>query len=223
MTLPRRAFFLLLAFAAGWGSSAQGWPFGGAQRERVATLERQLAELRLKTALLKERRRVARIDVVAREDDPTARGGVRTRFRFTEVDERGHPLAPGQEFQIEGDLLYVDAQVIKFDDSFVEDHDLLRGSTLLLFRRLFGEFQAPSEGFPIDAVGVRPRAYSAEDDGAFEAALWKDFWDYANQPEIARASGVRAMHGEAPYMKLRADKHYLIELRSSEGLVIRPE
>ena len=36
----------------------------------------------------------------------------------------------------------------------------------------------------------------------FEKDLWKRFWDLANDEKLARESGVRAIHGDAPYMRL---------------------
>ena len=53
--------------------------------------------------------------------------------------------------------------------------------------------------------------------------LWSRFWDYANDPSLARSKGVRALHGEAPFIELRPGKSYSIELRSSGGLSIQAE
>ncbi|RMH04421.1 MAG: hypothetical protein D6702_03280 [Planctomycetota bacterium] len=207
---------------------AAGWLAGRGRGEdphlaRIAELERQVQDLEFRIELLRERRRVAILDRIEQAPSEQRPGGVRTRFRFREVDPAGATLGREQEFEIEGDLVYLDAQVIKFDDEFVERRDLLRGSTLLLFRRLFGEYQTPAEGFPIDTAGVRPAAYGGDagPDAAFQEELWRDFWRYANDPAVARQSGVRAMHGEAPYVKLAPGRAYEIQLRTSGGLTIR--
>ncbi len=191
---------------------------------RVAELEQERGQLLRKIAFLKERQRVARIEVLEQFEDQSAQSGQRTRIRFLELDREGNPFGPGQEFAIDGDLLYVDAQVIKFDPDFAFDQGLESGSTLLLFRRLFGEFQAPVDGFVLDHVGIHPPAWSAEEGGnEFTAELWQGFWDYANRPEVLRRSGVHAMHGEAPSIKVENGRSYLLELRSSDGLSIRAE
>ena len=44
-----------------------------------------------------------------------------------------------------------------------------------------------------------------------------------NDPELAASKGVRAIHGEAPFIELREGKTYRIELRSSGGLSIQAE
>jgi hypothetical protein len=52
----------------------------------------------------------------------------------------------------------------------------------------------------------------------FERTIWNNFWQYANDPELAKSAGIRALHGEAPSMKLEQGRLYEIELRASSGL-----
>ncbi len=216
---------LLVVFACAAGGFLAG---SGALKDdtehlaRIAELEQQLRGAELRLDLLRHRERVAILDQVDQGPSETRPGGERTAFRFREVGPDGAPLGQAQRFQVEGDLVYLDAQVIKFDDDFVEQRDLERGSSILLFRRVFGEHQAPVDGFPIDAVGARPMAYpGAEGPSDFHEELWADFWRYANDPEVARRSGVRAMHGEAPSIQLVPGNTYQVELRSAGGLSIR--
>ncbi|MCH2102073.1 MAG: hypothetical protein MK209_09145 [Planctomycetes bacterium] len=92
-----------------------------------------------------------------------------------------------------------------------------------MFRRLFGEFRAPAEGFALDSLPRPPASYSAEEGpDLFTTELWGNFWEYANRPEVLERTGVRAMHGEAPYIRLENGRSYQIELRNSEGLTIKP-
>ena len=190
---------------------------------RVVEQDQQIESLETALRFLKVDHRVAQIAVVdqtpATDDSPSL-----TSFRFVEVDAGGEPLEEPQLFTIEGDLLYVDAWVVKFDDEHVEADDPLRSTSICLFRRLFGEFQQPNEGFELDGIGSRPRAYSRGDDMTdLERDLWENFWDYANQPQRAAELGVRAAHGEAPSMRLRPDKLYRLVLRASDGLSIIAE
>lgn len=189
----------------------------------VQRLAGEVAKRELQLKFLRERRRVARVDQVVRTPDPSAPGGALTSFRFQEVRGDGAPAGPAQSFTIQGDVAYFEALVVKFDDAFVERNDLLKGSSLLLFRRVFGEHQAPADGFPLDAAGQRPPGYEPDAEGAapFHRDLWSRFWEYALDPEVARQAGVRAMHGEAPFIKLAPDREYEIELRTSEGLILR--
>jgi len=192
--------------------------------QRISELEQEVSQKEMQLDFLRERRRIARIEVLEQREDAGRPGGMVTRFQFLELDPSGKPYNEGNWHEIDGDLLYIEALVIKFDDSFVESNDLLRGSSLLLFRRLFGEYQNPADGFAIDSVGQFPRAYSPEEGAPpFHRDLWKRFWDYALNPDIVRESGVRAMHGEAPFIKLAPGKTYDVELRTSGGLTIRTQ
>jgi hypothetical protein len=220
--------FALAGGAAAWwffvprGDPADKLRIGALELE-VGRLEGEVARRELQLQYLRERKRVARVDQVEAAADAASPVGVTTRFRFQELDEAGQPVGPAQTFALHGDLAYFDALVVKFDDRFVESNDLLRGSSLLLFRRIFGEHQRPADGFLIDTVGQRPAGYpeTQAEQAEFHRDLWRRFWDYALDPEVARQAGVRAMHGEAPFVKLVPGRAYEIELRLSEGLVVR--
>lgn len=190
----------------------------------LAAKEKEVARLDTAVRLLKVDRRVARIDVLE-QWKPDGGDRVHTKLRFVEVDESGQPIGEPKVMTIDGDVLYVDYWVVKFDDSFVEQGaDPLRGASICLLRRLFGEFQQPSEGQVVDPAGQRPVAYGR---GAplsdFERDLWANFWHYANDREKAESAGVRAAHGEAPSIKLMPGKSYRIVIRSSGGLAVEPE
>lgn len=202
--------------------------------EQIAALSQDLEaseararELEAALALLKVDHRLAHIEVLDQQVEPGATPDdperVRTRVRFTELDAEGQPIGEGRELEIEGRRIYVESLVIKFDDRFVEQSDALRGTSICLFRRLFGEEQRPNEGVPLDAEGVQPIVYSGDDPNPLHGLLWRRFWDYANDPDLARSQGVRAIHGEAPFIEMRPGKTYRVELRSSGGLTIQAE
>lgn len=175
---------------------------------------------RLDTALrlLMVDQRVARIHVTDQQRDE-ATGKIRTRFEFVELDPAGEPLVEPRQFAIEGDILFVDAWVVKFADDYIRKADLHRAS-LVLFRRLFGEFQTPEDAYVLDTVGQRPDAYGVGELSSFEKLIWSEFWTIANDPARAAELGIRAAHGEAPSIRLMADQSYLLQLRASDGLSI---
>jgi len=192
--------------------------------QQVADLKQQVQHLEAALRLLKVDHRLARLTVEDQREAPDRPGGLQTDVTFQELDGEGEPLGNERSFTVDGKVAYVDALVIKFDDKYVEEGDTLRGTSLCLFRRLFGEYQFPSEGFPLDTEGQRPLPYAADDaDPGFESRLWSKFWDYAHDPDAVAAAGVRAMHGEAPYMELRPGRSYRVELRASGGLSVEPE
>ncbi len=190
----------------------------------VAEQEVALKALELANRLLKVSHRVARLEVLAQGAPVEAPASVRTTVRFTELGADGEPLGPGQELTVEGKSVYVESLVIQFDERYVEQGDALRGTSLCLFKRLFGENQSPSQGPPLDSAGQLPLVYGGDTTvDPVHAALWERFWDYANDPALAKSLGVRALQGEAPYVEARVGKTYRLELRASGGLVIEAE
>jgi hypothetical protein len=142
--------------------------------------------------------------------------------------------APGTEtptfsrsMTIPGEEFYVDAMVVKFERQFVDVGDGLRGKSLLLFRRMFGDQQKPVDGVPLfePAPNGPPIPVQLEVDpvpGDFERAIWSRFWDLANDPDKAKAEGVRVAQGEAPHVKAVEGQVYKLTLRASGGLEITP-
>lgn len=197
------------------------------EESRVVIEEKtkHIQELRVRLALLKIDHRVARIEVVSQEKVPGDPPKTMTTIRFIEYDQEGEPVGEEQEVTIEGTRLYLESLVIKFEDDYVEAGEFLRGTSICLFNRIFSEHVAPVDGEELDQRSTHPDAYEGGDseDEMFQAELWEKFWDYANDPEAAAAKGVRAIHGEAPFMEIRPGRSYKVELRSSGGLSIRPE
>lgn len=189
-------------------------------------LEAKLREIqRLDTALrlLKTDHRMAQIDVISQQGSEKTKD-LATRFSFVELDKAGKQIDKPKEFTIEGDVVYVDAFVAKVTDEAVEVADPVRSASFCLFRRVFGEFQQPKDGFPLDPMGGQPAAYRAgREPSDFEREIWSKFWHYANNPEEAQKKGIRAAHGEAPFHKLVPGKRYKVLLRSSGGLSFSPE
>ncbi len=192
--------------------------------EKSAEIERLTKEnqkLNLAIRLLKIDHRVAEITVLEQHEENDRPV---TKFQFAELTKDGSPTGDSKVFTVEGDMVYVDAWVIKYADELVEAADPLRATSVCLFRRIFGEYQEPSEGFALDPAGSRPSVYSQGDQmSPMERDLWANFWEYANNPVKAKKAGVRAAHGEAPSIRLQVGKRYRVELRASGGLSIVPE
>jgi uncharacterized coiled-coil protein SlyX len=196
---------------------------------RIAELNRavhdrelEIDKLNASMRLLKVDMRVADVAVVRQEHDRTT-GELLTDFRFQETTAEGRPIAEPRMFRIAGDLLYLDFWIVKFDDHFIEEADLDRSTNLCLFRRLFGEFQEPHDGYTLDEVGSLPAPYGQpETMSEFERQVWNEFWNIATDPQRAAMMGIRAAHGEAVAIKLRTGKRYRVTLRASDGLSVGP-
>ena len=114
----------------------------------VEQKEQEIRELEVSLRLIKVDRRMARIDVLEQGPDPSDPSRTVTRVRFVELGPDGVPIGEGREFTIEGKVLYVEGLVIKFDDTYVEGGDFLRGASLCLFRRPVGEPECRGQDAP---------------------------------------------------------------------------
>ena len=201
---------------------------GRAMQRQLAERDAQIRDLTARNQaleaavrLLRHTERRARLVVL--DQSPGPEGHQRTRVRFTELDSQGDPVGEPRELTLDGDEVYVDTLVVKFEDDFVTAGDALKGKALLLFRRIFTDRKRPAEGEVLDKEGQIPQSYAAERaPTAFERELLARFWELANDPEEAKKRGVRALHGEAVSARLRKDRVYSITLRSTGELTIQP-
>lgn len=200
------------------------------REQQVASLSTELEEKsaqldRLETAmrLLKLRHRIAHLRVVSQETPPDSDRVVST-IEFYEVNDDGAPISEERKtFEIEGDRVYVECLVAKFEDKYIERADLDRSTAICLFQRIFGEFQEPQDGYPVDNVGSSPTSYARGGKmSEFEQQIWSDFWNIASDRERAAELGIRAAHADAPSTRVKEDETYELELRATGEFSIRP-
>jgi len=211
-----KLLFLVLLVVAG---------VAGLMFQRRDTTVAQLSDARQKNEQLKQvvqrleaERRVADVIVTGQK----AEGGVQmTTLLFVEYARDGSTL-PARRFTIDGNVAHVDAVVVKFDRDFVQDNDPLRGHSLALFTRLYGENQPPEKGFLIDTPGEIPDVYRSPDPYAsdFERELWSNFWKLADDEAYRKSRGVRVAQGEGVWVPFHPDKLYTLTLDSDGGLNI---
>jgi multidrug efflux pump subunit AcrA (membrane-fusion protein) len=189
----------------------------------IDKLNANIKKLELALRYLKIDHRVARFTAVDQTKDD-ATGEIRSLIEFVELNDEGHPIDTPRQFSLPGDTVYIDGWVVKFDDKYVEQADLERGTSLLLFKRIFGSGQKPDEGYPLDEFGSAPHAYARGGKMSdFEKKIWDDFWNIANDSARAKQLGIRAAHGGAPFMKVEKGKSYKILLRASGDPTIVPD
>lgn len=193
------------------------------QTDEIEEKDREIQRLDIALRMHKMQRRLARIAVLDVEED-AASGETFAVIEFTELNDTGDPIGEPKQFRLKGDLIYVDCLVVKFDDKYVEQADMERGTSICMFNRIFGEFQQPSEGFSLDKPGQQPNAY---DRGGriseLEKQIWADFWSIANDPEKSAEMGIRTLHGDAVSIKVIKGKAYHIFVRASGGPEIEVE
>ena len=220
--LALAAFVLLAIGAAAGGIYLAEKLYYGPLREQ----QRLVANLKTIVEQLTRDFRMAEVAVVSQTP-------LTTTFKFVEVNAQGVPVAPPKTFTVNGAEVYFDALVIKFEEPFkplnelpLKQQDLaapLMHKAIIFFRRVFSDRQKPEEGFPLDAPGQAPVPYRrGAPASAFEQRLWAQFWELANDPQLAKEHGVRAAHGQAVSMKLQPGKYYVLEQRLTGDMTIRP-
>jgi hypothetical protein len=210
----------------------------------LATTKTELEKTLVAMKLLKVTSRLARLTVLDQQPAPAAEAAspaeptadaaaaprgeqpaanVVTKIEFVEVNDNGDPIGEPRQFDIKGDMVYIDYLRVTFDDKYIEESDLDRSTAIALFQRIFGEHQEAAEGFTLDEVGSRPTAYGRGTEmSEFEKKIWGDFWLIANEPERAAQLGINAAHSNAVGMRVRPGMTYEVELRTTGDMTIRP-
>jgi hypothetical protein len=189
--------------------------------QQVEELQQQKRQLQQIVRRLSDESRVAEVLVT---DQKTVNGVEQTTLLFVEYARDGSTLPP-KEFTISGDQAHIDAMVIKFDHDFVEKDDPLRGHSLALFTKLYGENQSPDHAFTIDKPGEIPDYYRGIDPqvSQFEQGLWTNFWKLVDDPAYRQEKGVRVANGQGLWGPFDPDKLYTITIESNGGLNISNE
>lgn len=148
-----------------------------------------------------------------------AHGEIESVVRFVQTAP-GHPkqIVSEQLFTVPGEIVHFDALLIKFNDEYVKDG---KGRALYLWRRVYGEFDAPADGTTIEVPGSAPERYyditktlKINDRDVF----WEAVWELANDPQQLSSYGITAVYGEAIYFKLAPDKLYHFKI-SPQGQI----
>jgi hypothetical protein len=185
------------------------------QGQEIEALHTEVDKLNTSLKLLKVENRVARLTAVDQTKDEET-GEISTLIEFVELNDEGHPIDNPKQFRINGDIVYIDGWVVKFDDKYVENADLEKGTALILLKRIFGSGQKPDDGYPLDEVGSAPRAYARGGKMSdFEKGIWDNFWSLAASPDKWPELGIRNLSGDAKYTKVTKGKSYRFSIRST--------
>lgn len=136
-------------------------------------------------------------------------------------EEQGPPQTlPPRTFVVRGENTHIDAMVIKFDPQLVGEGDPLRGASIALFTRIYGDATAPDEAERIDTPGVVPAVYRGADPqiSKFELELWRNFWTLATDEAARKERGVRAVVGQGLWEPLKPNTLYTVTLEANGGL-----
>jgi len=195
------------------------WSEDAKRAAEIHKLKKQNEQLECFVQRLTTEKRVADMVVCGQKKNGSA--VEETSLMFVEYDGQGGQLPP-RYFTIKGNVAHIDALVIKFEQDFIKAGDPLRGHSLVLFHRLYGDYQAPADGFMIDMPGKPPEVYRTPTRSPaaseFETQLWQDFWKLADDEAYRKEKGVRVAMGESPWTRFYPDKVYTLTLQADGGL-----
>lgn len=146
-------------------------------------------------------------------EQETRDGTLYTRLLFvvTDPEDQTRRLLE-KEYEIEGDVIHFDALIVRFNPVVVMDG---KEKTLYLWRRIYGENQTPSEGFPIEIEGEEPKRYAEFFDKLNirqREMFWDEIWKLANDPQHLSAAGIEAIYGQGVYTQVRPGLIYVFNL-----------
>jgi hypothetical protein len=209
----------------------------------VKRLEKQKEGLLAYAKQLSASRRVAQVDVVRQTVDPS---GCRVSELVWREIAPGGSIGPTRSITALGHLVYFEGAVIKFDYEPIGHDAPEQRTSLVLFRRVFGDCQMPmsvaeldraaplvtgraTEGasptphasfVPDNVVGPDASMYAGPP-RRMEADLWALFWRLIDDPRLARSYEVRVAQIEAPAVPVREGDVWEITLDAAGGLNLR--
>ena len=207
-----------------------GWWWYRKEGEKDRTIEEQkriIAALGQKLDRSWADELVADVRVSAIGKDPNT-GEPNMKLTFAQYAPGTEKPTLTKSMTLVGEEFFVDALVVRFDRELVENGDGMKGKSLLMFRRMFGDRQKPVDGVPLyrtadDVKLVIPEQLQVDPTPSpFEQQVWQKFWTFANDPKTAGEAGVRVAQGEAVHVKPVTGQVYKITLRSSAGLELQP-
>ena len=215
-TLVKLCFLSLLVVAGAAGLYYQQRNTTAAKLDEAVRKTEQLQQV---VRHLQAERRVADVIVT---DQRVVDGVQKTTLLFVEYARDGTTPLPAKRFTIDGNVAHIDALVVKFDRGFVEENDSLRGRSLALFTRLYGENQPPEKAHRIDSPNEVPEVYRGDGPQVsdFERQLWSNFWRLTDDEAYRQKNGVRVAQGEGVWVPFQPDRLYTLTLESDGGLNI---
>ena len=162
---------------------------------------------------LTQQRQIGYAKVLSQE---TRNGVICTQLLFVVTDpENQNRRVLERKYEIQGDVIFFDALVVRFDTKVVMDG---KEKALYLWRRVYGENMAPENGFAIEQPGEEPAQYqelfkklSLHDRKLF----WEEIGKLSNDPARLQSVGVQAVYGSAIYKKLQPGLIYIFNLDAS--------
>jgi hypothetical protein len=143
-----------------------------------------------------------------------------TTIKFMEYDTKQNPLKP-KYFTFPGNIIQFQSLVVRFDDMYIRNQDLLRGKSAYIFWKVFMLDGKDTVEYEITKMNEIPRGYKIDNIvHPFEEKIWRKFWDYALNPKEAKRIGIKNAQIEAPGTIFIPGTLYTIKIEHDGGIRI---
>ncbi|MCA9401573.1 MAG: hypothetical protein KC713_08090 [Candidatus Omnitrophica bacterium] len=143
-----------------------------------------------------------------------------TTIKFLEYDVDGNPVEP-KYFTFAGNIIQFQALVVRFNDIQLRSADQLSGKSAYIFWKVFMLDGKDTQEFEITPMNHIPKGYKVPGlEDPYEEYVWKQFWDYALNPEAARKENIKNAQIEAPGSMFIPGYLYTIKIEHDGGLRI---
>lgn len=151
-------------------------------------------------------------------DEKTAKAY--TTIKFLEFDAKQKPIEP-RYFTFPGNIIQFQSLVIRFDDLYIRQKNLLKGKSAYLFWKAFMLDGKNTREFEITKINEIPQGYRIADrENLFEKKLWEKFWEYALNPKEASKMGIKNAQIEAPGTMFIPGTLYTLKIEHDGGIRI---
>ena len=163
--------------------------------------------------------RIAEVAVTNVEFNPLTNQHM-TTIKFLEFDALGQPLEP-RYFTFSGNIIQFQSLVVRFDEKFVRNADAMKGKSAYLFWKVFMLDGERTQEYPVTNINEVPRGYKIEGPrNFFEEEIWRNFWQYALDPDRAKLKGIKNAQIEAPGTQFVPGLIYTLKIEHDGGIRI---
>lgn len=184
--------------------------------KNIEQLLKENKELQSAITNLKTERQIGYAKVISQTN---SNGKIITKLKFVETDRKDMlKRVLEKEYEIEGDIIYFDALIIRFDEQLVMDG---KEKAMYLWRRVYSDKMRPEDGFAIEMKGEEPKRYAdicSKLNLRDKELFWKEIWKLADDKESLADYGISAIYGNVIYRKVQPGLVYVFKISSMGSL-----
>ena len=142
-----------------------------------------------------------------------------TKIRFVETDRNDKmKKILDKEFEIEGNIVHFDAFIVTFPTQYVMDG---KEKSIYIWRRIYGEYMKPSDGYSIEDPNVEPKRYENLLNKLYKnekKMFWDAIWSLSDNEEALKEYRIKAAYGNVVYKELKPGLIYIFKISNTGQL-----